>query len=132
MRFYSTLFVFAAFLAPKLAGAQGLVPCGNPGQPDCQVCDVVTLVNNIVNWLVGILTLIFTIMIIVAGLRLVTSTGNANVKVSARKMLITGILGFIIVLSAWIMIDFLIKVLLSPGAQAAIGPWNSLQCQAQS
>jgi len=83
--------------------------------------------NNIVSWLVVVLSVVFSIIIVVAGLRLVTSAGNATAKAEAKKMIMNAFIGFVIVLAAWLLIDFGMKALLTTGA-ASIGPWNSIQC----
>ena len=123
-----TLLIGASLLLilPIIASAAGLVPCGGTGEPACQFCHVVKLVELVSDWLVTILTIIFAIIIVVAGLRMVVSSGDVNAKVSAKKMIINAAVGFMIVLAAWILIDLGMKALVE--SDSDLGPWNSIQC----
>lgn len=97
-----------------------LVPCSGP---DCNFCSIVTLVQNIINWLFGFLTLVAVILLVVAGFKLVTSAGNPNAWETAKKMLTNVIIGFIIIMAAWLIVDTIMKALLAP--DSGMGPWNS-------
>ena len=116
---------------PLLAFAQGLVPCGDGGRAACQFCHVAQLMNNVIGWLVAFLTVVAAILFAVAGLRLVTSSGNQAAKESAKKIITNTIIGYVIVLGAWLLIDFGMKSLLSAEGQARFGTWNAIQCVAQ-
>jgi hypothetical protein len=105
----------------------GLVPCGREGQGDCQTCHVVQLVSGVNAWLVGILAIVATIMFVIAGFRLVTSNGNPSVLQDAKDMIINVTIGFVIVLAAWLLLDLLMKSLLSDSDQG-LGPWNEIAC----
>jgi len=113
---------------PTFVYAQaGLVPCGRAGQGDCQTCHVVQLVSGVNAWLVGILSIVATIMFVIAGFRLVTSNGNPSVLQDAKSMIINVAIGFVIVLSAWLLLDLFMKSLLSDSEQG-LGPWNEIEC----
>jgi len=105
----------------------GLVPCGDAGEAPCQMCHFVDLANYTTNWLVGILSIAAAIMFLIAGYRLVTAGGNPSVMKSAKDMIVNVTIGFIIVLAAWLFIDFIMKSLLLDG-NTAIGPWNGIAC----
>lgn len=127
------LFVFfciAGILAsaPILVGARGLVPCGGQGEPACESCHVVSLANNVISWLVLILGTIAAIVIIYAGVKLVTSAGNQGAMESAKSMITNIIIGYVIVLAGWLIVDYVMKVLLDEGR---FGVWNELICTQQ-
>ena len=126
-----TLFLVLAVLTtlPTVAFAAGLVPCGGSGEQACQLCYFVTLMENVFAWLVMILSIVVALIFITAGLRLVTSTGNVSEKEAAKKMINNAFIGFVIVLAAWLLVDFGMKTLLSGGNFA--GPWNAIQCVPQ-
>ncbi|MBY0538255.1 pilin [Patescibacteria group bacterium] len=120
------------FVLPMVSIAADLVPeCGGEGQPACQACYAVELVNNVVSWLVMILGVIAAILIVVAGARLVTSGGNASAKEQAKSSMTNLIIGYIIVLSAWLVMDYGLRALLVEGGDARFGVWNSISCVAQ-
>lgn len=124
--------VAVLFILPMTVGAADLVPeCGGDGQPACQACYAVELVNNVVSWLVMILGVIAAILIVVAGARLVTSGGNASAMEAAKSSMTNLIIGYIIVLSAWLVMDYGLRALLVEGGSAQFGVWNAIGCVAQ-
>lgn len=114
--------------APMLIIAAGLVPCGGPGEEACQACHAVLLISIVVRYLVMILGTVAAIMIAVSGLRLVVSVGDAGAKAKAKSMISSLIIGYVIVLAGWMLIDIGLKALLS---SATYGVWNVIQCTAQ-
>lgn len=114
-----------------VALADGLVPCtGAPGD-ECQACKAVDLINNVVTWLVGILSIIIVLVIVYAGLKLVTSAGNPAAKQSAKSVMTNAIIGYVIVLGAWLFVDYGMKALFSTG-DPVFGVWNDIQCVDQA
>ena len=119
----------ALFIMPAATQAGGLVPCGGPlPEKPCQSCDVVQLENNIVGWLVIILGILAAIVIVYAGVKLVTSGGNQHAMEEAKGMISNIIIGYLIVLAAWLVIDYGLKALLDTGT---FGVWNEVQCVEQ-
>ncbi len=122
--------VVALFVVPYFAIASGLVPCGGPNETPCQFCHVITLIDNIVDWLVAVLSILVAIIFVVSGIQLATSAGDVSAKESAKKRIINATIGFVIVLTAWLLIDIGMKSLLKTGPNT-LGPWNSIQCVVQ-
>ena len=111
-------------------GAGGLVPCSGT---DCTTCDVISLGNNVVQWLIGILFVIFALLAAYAGFELVTSGGNPAAKTSAKKKLTNAIIGFIIVLAAWLIVDTFMRTLLSGTGGKINGKfWYEIECASQA
>jgi hypothetical protein len=127
-RWLVSVFVLVVLLVPAFSYGAGFVPCGGPGEQPCQTCHVIDLVNNVLSWLVVILGTFAAIMIVYAGFKLVTSGGNQAAMQSAKDIMSNIIIGYIIVLAGWLMIDFGMKVLLNEGT---FGVWNEVQCVAQ-
>ncbi len=121
--------VYAAFVAflPFVSSAQdtGLVTCTGP---DCNFCTFVAMVNNLIDWLVGFLTLAAVLALVFAGFKLVVSAGDQGAMTDAKKMITNIVIGFIIVLSAWLIVDTLMKALIStdPEIDAKFGVWNEI------
>jgi hypothetical protein len=103
-----------------------LVPCGDPGQPTCQTCHLYQLVENVFAWVFGLATFVVIVLIIYGGFRLATSTGNQMAKRDARKIISSAIIGFVLVLSAWMLVELMITTL--SGAEGSGSIWTSLQC----
>jgi len=126
--------ILAAILLviPMVSFAAGLVPCGGEDEPVCQACHVVELFNGLLDWLIGILSVVFALMVMVAGFNLVTSTGNTAAKEKAKSMITNAFVGFVIVLAAWLLIDYGMRFLVSdPGGTVPFGTWNTVQCTEQ-
>ena len=98
--------------APSLLSAAGLVPCDGP---DCNICDITTLMNNVITWLIGFGSIIAVIAIVHAGIKLVTSGGNQSAVESAKSMAFNVVIGFIILLCAWLIVNLFMMALTKKG-----------------
>jgi len=127
-----SILVAIMLVIPIITLAAGLVPCGGAGEPACQACYVVELMNNVLDWLIGILSVVFAIIVVTAGFNLVTSTGSTSAKEKAKSMVTNAIVGFVIVLAAWLLIDYGMRFLVAePGDSVPFGTWNTVQCVTQ-
>lgn len=126
------LLVLAVFLLPSLSFAQeGLTNCSGT---DCSFCNLVDMANEIISWLIGVLFVVFAVIMVVAGFQLVTSGGNQTALDGAKSKLTNAIIGIIIVLAAWLIVDTLMKALVSGGElekMGGLGPWNEIECTKQ-
>jgi hypothetical protein len=138
-----TIFTFLILVTPSLVlGADnvtqdgiytggGLIPCGQTADNPCNSCHLVILANTIVKWVIGITFLIFAGMGVYTGVRMVTSGGNAHAKEDAKEMFTNLIIGLLIILGAWLMIDTLLRFVLKGGENGEIdgyGPWSQVKC----
>ena len=120
------------FSLPILVSAAGLIPCGGEGEETCQFCHTVLLVENVAGWLVKIFGIILVIVIIVAGLRLVTSVGEASAKTQAKKWIAQFVIGYVIILAAWLVIDFGLRVLVNVTVYNKWNDISTLECPVQT
>ncbi len=97
---------------PAVAGAAGLVTCDGP---DCTLGSLFDMVNGIIDWVVGILTLVAVGIMVYAGFRLVTSAGDTSAMKEAKSMMTNVIIGFVILLSAWAIVNTVLSMLTSRG-----------------
>jgi hypothetical protein len=124
------LVVSAVVFIPDAAMAQvdgvgGFVPCSGAG---CNFCHFIVLANSIIAWLIGVLAVVFGVMVFAAGIGLVTSGGNPSKLSDAKKSLTNALIGLIIVLAAWLIVDTLLKATLEQTGPTSIGPWEQIQC----
>lgn len=131
MKWKAAIVLGMLLLIPFSAWAQGFVPCGDTVNNQCQFCHLAQLLNNVMNWLVGILFIVFSIVIVASGVQLVTSAGNTQAKEGAKRKIMNALIGFLIVLAAWLLIDFAMRQLLSTSGPTVLGPWNAIQCVTQ-
>jgi hypothetical protein len=106
--------LLSLILIPFLSFADGLVPCGNPGQNPCDFNFFIVMVNNIINWIIGIATSVFTISAIYGGFLYLTSGGSPGDKEKAKGILQNTVVGFLIILIAWLVV-YTILTYLAPG-----------------
>ena len=122
-----TFFILTLLLIPNALFAAGLfpdslVPCNGP---DCTICSFVQLGQNILNFSIGISIFIGGIIFAWAGLKMVMSAGNMNEVAAAKKMFTNVVVGLLIVLASWLIINTLMNFFTD---QDKIGPWNEVQC----
>lgn len=105
----------------------GFVTCDGP---DCSACNLVEMTNVIIRWLFGIIFVIFAALMMTAGFGLVTSGGSQSALEAAKSKFTNAIIGIIIVMSAWLIVDTVMKGLLEGGTGviAGWGPWSEVQC----
>ncbi len=134
---YMRIFIFLAllslsfgFISPDIVMAEGIVPCSGVGDGPsgvCETCHFVQLGNNLVQWLVGAMAAIATVAIVIGGLNMATAGGDTG-KISHGKELIqNALIGFVILLAAWLIIDTIMKTLVGDTVPG-FGPWNEISC----
>lgn len=112
-KFLSVLFFgWAAFPLITFAQAGGLVPCSGP---DCTTAHVSAFANGLIAWLISMLGVIAVIMLVYAGFRMVVSRGDVGEWGKAKEMFTNVIIGIIIILAAWLVIDTILKGLTNRG-----------------
>lgn len=130
--------LLAVLVFPQQASAQ-LFPGSDQGflldvgcvGTDCDLCHLVSLGQNVINFLVYITTFVAVILFVYAGFLMVTAGGDMGQISRARSIFTTVAIGFIIALAAWLIIDTVMKTLFNEGAYPGFGPWNQLECSEQ-
>jgi len=126
---FSAIIIGVVFVTPtEVVLADGFVPCSGV---DCSFCDLVTMANTVIIWLFGMIAMIFVFLMIVAGVGLVTSGGNQSELESAKSKFTNAIIGVIIVLSAWLLVDTIMRAMITDGEMVGWGPWSEIQCMEQ-
>jgi hypothetical protein len=122
---FGLTFATAAVLAmPALTLAQGsaddpygVVPIeeevhlgGGEGQ------DLRTTIAGLINVVLGFLGIIAVIIVLIGGFKYMLSGGSEDKTAEARKMIIAGIIGLAIILSAWAITTFVLSRLIEATA----------------
>ena len=71
--------------------------------------DLKDTVINIINWVLGLLGIIAVIMILYGGFMWLTAGGNEDKVGSAKKIISAAVIGLIIVLLAWAIVNFVLR-----------------------
>lgn len=111
-------------LFPLVALAAGMpdkiVTCGGI---DCTVCDIAATAQNVLNTGIFVAVFLSAVLFAWAGFLYLTNAANQENIGRARGMFTNVIVGLLIILSAWLIIDTLMKVLVGNGS---LGPWNKI------
>jgi hypothetical protein len=125
--FLTTLILVAS---PVLTFAAGLVPCNpTPGadgtlQNNCGFCQFGQLIKNVSDWFVYVSGGLVVLLIVAAGARIVMSL-DTDAKTAMKRLISTVLVGYMIVLGAWVLVDTVIKFLI-PGSEYGVN--NPLMC----
>lgn len=104
--------ILLLFLTPVLTNAQGLVPCGNPGQNPCTIAHFFIMLNNIFTFIVyWIATPLAVLMITIGGVMILISAGNPNLAGTGKKILWVSIIGLVLVFCSWLIINAILSAL---------------------
>lgn len=125
------LFILPIDVATAQSTGTGFVTCTGT---DCSACNFVELLNLLIIWLFGIVFVIFAVLMTVAGFGLVTSGGNQSALDAAKTKFSNAIIGILIMMAAWIIVDTLLRGTLAGGAGeiTGYGPWAQVQCMNQT
>lgn len=141
------LFVYIAFVCIGLASSAnvsaaettGIAQLAQCSGPDCSACNLVYMANGLITWLIGILCIIFAVILAIAGVKLVTSGGNASALDAAKSSFTNAIIGFLIVLAAWLIVDTIMRGLIGNEGRLDNGGevsgwlfWSEVTCQTQT
>jgi hypothetical protein len=130
----AVFFVSALAMLPDFTQAQGFVPCDG-AVIECNACSLVAMANTGIIFLFGLVGLIFAVIMMRAGLGLVTSGGNQSALESAKRAFQNAIIGLIIVMSAWLLVDTIMRGVVGGGGTGVPvgeivgwGPWSEVKC----
>lgn len=121
------LSVSVFWVAPVFA-ANGLVPCNGP---DCGSCELVTLASRILTFFIEVTVSIGAVMFVIGGLTMVMSAGDTGKVSKGKEMMSNAVIGLVIVLSAWLLMDTVLKMIVGEGSQA-YGVWEKISCTTQT
>lgn len=122
-----TLLTVMFLFSPVLVLGQGIpsqiVPASCNGIGGCKsVCDIALVAQNLLNTGIFIAVFLSAILFAYAGWEAVTAGGNAEKMGNARKIFTNVLVGLIIILAGWVIIDTLMKTV----TNANFGPWNKV------
>lgn len=92
----------------------------------CTFCDGIIVIRNAIQFLFELSIPIAVVMIVWGALRLMFSGGSEQNVASGRKIITSAVVGLIIALSAWIIVNTALSVLVGD----ATFPWNQINCRA--
>lgn len=85
---------------------------------------VLQVVQNGINLAISLGVIIATLFFAYAGFVWMTSGGNPGKIEQGRTMILNVIIGLVVLLSAWLIVDFIMKTLYNDSGE--FGPWNAI------
>lgn len=122
-----------------------LVPCGygsfsnsqyaldtknDQGSTGCQACSLAQLVQNIINFIIGLSIPVAAALFAWAGVLYFTSAENISQRQKAKDIFKNAFIGFIIIITAWLVINTLLNVIFNQSSVFKGGNWFQIQCSA--
>ena len=114
-------------LSPLITGAAGLVPCGGPGDP-CTACDLLVLAQNVLEFALKMAFLIIIGFIVYGGFRWIFSLGKEENLKAGQQIITNAIIGLIIILTAWIIVNTVFWFIAQAGGDDYTGTWYHIEC----
>jgi hypothetical protein len=103
--------------------------CGNSGT--CSLDDIMIVFANTGNYVIGLIGAVVLLMYIIGGIYFITSGGNAERRNKGKEYLKKSTIGLLIVMSAWLLIYFLLRSLgatVSAPAGGSVAPESTEVC----
>jgi len=127
-KIFLILIILIGLFLNNLAFA-ALVTC-DPALPagpgSCDLCALFETIQNVVNFLIGLAFSIVTIMLVYGGIRMYFSGDNPNNRKTAVNVVINAVIGLVIVLTSWVIINTVITFLAKPGSAPTF--WTQINC----
>ena len=98
---------------------------GGPKGP-CSLCDAMIVMRNIITFGFELVFSISTGMIAWGAIRMMAAGGDPKKVTDARSIMTSAIIGIVIAVSAWTIINTLLSVFIHSGASA---PWATITCK---
>ncbi len=110
--------ILVVFVLPNISSAAPIIPtCAND---NCGFRDFIQLINNVVNFIIMISFPIAAGVFAWAGFNMMMDAGNGAKRRESIEMMKKVMIGFAIILVAWIVVNTLLKALLSPSFNDAV------------
>lgn len=100
------------------------VYCNEVGKGPCTFCEMIKVASNVVEVLRNFAFGIGVLAIVAGAILMMISAGNAKKFQTGKSFIVNAIIGIVIALTAWLIINTLLSVI----AGDATLPWNEIEC----
>jgi hypothetical protein len=124
------LLIISFSVIQSVFAAGELVPCGvgtdaeGKGKADCTLCHLVIGFNNIYNYFFAILLAATTLVVVVAGVMYMVSSGDKGMIEKAKSALTYALTAMILALTAWLIINATLSAL----GYTKVSNWWTFSC----
>lgn len=123
---FLTLFLFGAFVSPASAqiwDGKYEIDCNESGADPCTICDAYKVTSNIIDFLTEIAFVISALFIAIGAIMIMIAGSNEQRYEMGKKSLTNAILGLVITISAWLIVNTLLTIL-APETDG----WSNITC----
>lgn len=127
---------FIFLFLPRAASAAGFF---GPVLPQSGSCDcgalpmdwgcVLQVIQNLIQLAVSLGVIICVLWIAYAGFSLMVSGGSPEARSKGKTRITNALVGIVVILAAWLVVDFVMKTIYKPDAAfsgGSFGPWNAI------
>ena len=108
--------VIALLVLPVVAFAQPVVPGARPSGFATWSCNTVTTCSaTVIQILLAVVFIIAVIFLVIGGFRYIVSQGNEEGVEKAKGTIVNAIIGIVVVLLAWIVLQVVVNLLSNAG-----------------
>lgn len=110
----------------------GIVPLECRGKntiANCDLCSLAQMIQNAANFMLGLSVPAAALLFAWAGIRLFAARGVAEHINAAKKIFKTVVIGFLIIVSVWTLVNVVMNSLLK-GGELGTWDWRTLDCSA--
>ena len=109
-KFAVSAFTFSAAAVPMLAAAQGVdLGLNYATTIGLGTKDVRETVGGVIRAFMGLLGIVAVIIILLGGFKWMTAGGNEEKVAEAKKLIISGVIGLVIIMSAYAIAQFVVN-----------------------
>ena len=104
--FLLIIFLFGGVIFPSaFSVANGIVPCGNPGQPECTLCALFQMIDNLFDFVLFKLIPPVALLILIIGFFIyILSSGDPDRISLANKLFTSVAIGILITYGAFLLL----------------------------
>lgn len=131
-RIFGSFLLFAmivSFIFPFSVDA-ALVPCGKKSDSGmCTLCDLIVGIKGIIDYGFKIMVIVAIAMVTIAGITYIISAGDEGMMGTAKNLLKNTLIGFAVILGAWLMINTVMWVIGTKGDLGiGVTGWSTFTC----
>lgn len=122
------LFIFSfLMMRPVSAAGSGIFEsiegCRDTG--NCSLCDFLTLATNISRWILSVMGGLAMVYFVWTGISFIMSLGNAEKVAASKKALTSAVIGIIIILGAWTLVNVIFMSFTGQTSGEAVKIWGT-------
>lgn len=106
-----------------------LVPCGTSTTSPCTFCHLFVLAQTIIDFITTGIFILAGLFIVIGGMTILFAGAVPSNLELGKKMITNAVIGVVIALLAWTVINMIFNTLVSTDKTKFPAPWNDIKCQ---